>query len=98
MTISGLDHQSQSFILLIYKYYIPERVIVLKNVHPGENDYRPWGSQVDNHFRKVNIVTITLSGMKYLFCHTEILEYICGRHIFQTKSTSFWPYRTKVRE
>ena len=52
-------------------------------------------AEVDNHFRRVTILTITLSGMYYLFYHDEIIERICRR---QAKSTSFWPYRTKVRE
>ena len=29
-------------------------------------------AEVDNHFRRVNILTITLSGMYYLFYYTEI--------------------------
>ena len=29
-------------------------------------------AKVDNHFRRVNILTITLSGMYYLFYYTEI--------------------------
>ena len=35
---------------------------------------RKWLStaSVDNHFRRVNILTITLSGMYYLFYYTEI--------------------------
>ena len=40
--------------------YIPEREIV-----------RIFAS-VDNHFRRVNILTITLSGMYFLFYYTEI--------------------------
>ena len=28
-------------------------------------------ADVDNHFRRVNILTITLSGMYYLFYYTE---------------------------
>ena len=29
-------------------------------------------AEIDNHFRRVNILTITLSGMYYLFYYTEI--------------------------
>ena len=29
-------------------------------------------AEVDNHFRSVNILTITISGMWYLFYYTEI--------------------------
>ena len=29
-------------------------------------------AEVDNHFRRVNILTMSLSGMYYLFYHTEI--------------------------
>ena len=29
-------------------------------------------AEFDNHFRRVNILTITLSGMYYLFYYTEI--------------------------
>ena len=29
-------------------------------------------AEVDKHFRRVNILTITLSGMYYLFYYTEI--------------------------
>ena len=29
-------------------------------------------SEVDTHFRRVNTLTITLSGMYYLFYYTEI--------------------------
>ena len=52
-------------------------------------------AEVDNHFRRVNIPTITLSGMYFLFHHTEIIE--CRRRVSQTHSTSFWPYRKKYR-
>ena len=31
-------------------------------------------AEVDNHFRRVDILTITLSGMYYLFYYTEILS------------------------
>ena len=31
-------------------------------------------AEVDNHFRRVKILTITLSAMLYLFYHTEIDE------------------------
>ena len=55
-------------------------------------------AEVDNHFRSVNILTITLSGMYYLFYHIEIIKCICRRPIIQTESTSFWHNRTKVRE
>ena len=33
-------------------------------------------AEVDYRFRRVNILTITLSGMYYLFYHTEIIECI----------------------
>ena len=31
-------------------------------------------NEVDNHFQRVNILTFTLSGMYYIFCHTKIIE------------------------
>ena len=42
-------------------------------------------AEVDNHFRRVNILTNTLSGMYLLFYHTEIIECICRRRVSQDK-------------
>ena len=55
-------------------------------------------AEVDNQFRRLNILTSTLSGMYYLFYHTQKIEYICLHRISRSKSTSFWHNRTKVRE
>ena len=54
-------------------------------------------AEVNNHFRRVNILTITLSGMYYLFYYTEItirqetLHEWCwwGRYDFLGETESF---------
>ena len=43
-------------------------------------------AEVDNHFLRVNILTISLSGMNYLFIIPKLLS-----AFVQTKSTSLWP-------
>ena len=46
----------------------------IKNVHPEEMIIDRGLAEVDNPFRRVNILTITLSGMYYLFYLTETIE------------------------
>ena len=70
--------------LSVYKLYIPERGDS-KNVHPEELIIDRGEAEVDKHFRRVNILTITLSGMYYLFYHTEIIECICRLRVSRTK-------------
>ena len=43
-----------------------------KNVHPEEMIIDRGEAEVDNHFRRVNILIITHSWMYYLFYYTEI--------------------------
>ena len=43
-----------------------------KTVHLEEMIIDRGEAEVDNHFRRVNILTITLSGMYYLFYYTKI--------------------------
>ena len=43
-----------------------------KNVHPEEMIIDRGKAEANNHFRRVNILSITLSGMYYLFYYTEI--------------------------
>ena len=43
-----------------------------KNVHPEEMIIDWAEAKVDNHFRRVKILTITLSWLYYLFYYTEI--------------------------
>ena len=53
-----------------------------KNVHPEEMIIDRGEAKDDNFFRRVNILTITLSGtlsgMYYLFYYTEITSYMNG--------------------
>ena len=67
------------------------------NVHPEEMIIDRGEAEVDNHFRKVNILTIILSGMYCLFYYTEITirqETLremcwCGRRRFWGETKSF---------
>ena len=43
-----------------------------KNVYPEEMNIDRGEAEVDNQFWRVNILTITFSGMYYLFYYTEI--------------------------
>ena len=58
------------------------------NIHPEEMIIGRGEAEVDNYFRRVNTLTITLPRMGYLFYHTEIIEYICRRNFGLTGMTS----------
>ena len=70
----------------IYEYYIPERMIVLKNASHEEIIIDRSEAGVDNYFRRVNIVTTSrfyylqrngvffLLNRNYIYCHPETSE------------------------
>ena len=61
-------------LLVLYKYNVKHSwESDSKNVHPEEMIIDLGFASVDNHFGRVNILTITLSGIYYLFYYTEII-------------------------